>query len=168
MTNPSRWIEARPYLFLPEAGIFSSEGPSCDLAAFSVAPTRGLLALSFNRTPPKSGDRIFVMLKLVRDSSPYLMKAQISEVADNYLVYRFDNSHLQLEMTRGAPVLDGDGRLLGMHMGTTTTSIGDLLGVAVPSTAIWNALAAYEQAHAPVPPEPPAPAVKKQSPAPLR
>ncbi len=167
LTNPSRWLEASPYIFLPQAGPFSSEGASCDLAAFSVAPAKGLVALSFNRTPPKTSDRIFVMLKLMGDASPYLMKAQVIEVANSYLVYRFDNSSLRLDMTRGAPVLDTDGRLLGMHMGTTVSPLGDLQGVAVSSSTIWSALTAYEQAHAPLP-DPVPVAEKKSQTVPLR
>ncbi len=91
--------------------------PSCDLAAFRLAPQPGLAVLRFTDRAPELLDPVFLAAR-VRSGAPLTQQLHAARVVrdehDDAQWIEFANAELGLPGTSGAPVLDAHGGVAGM------------------------------------------------------
>lgn len=109
-----------------------------DLAAFFIADPGRARVLSFAPDAPRQGERIFLLAEL-QNRPGRLWPAHVKHPSPTALSYVFDDPDLNLNATSGAPLVDTEGRVVGMNVGG-----GELDGVPVamglPSAAIREML----------------------------
>lgn len=109
-----------------------------DLAAFFIAEPGRARVLAFAPVAPRQGERIFLLAEL-QNRRGRLWPAQVKGASPAALSYVFDDPDLNLNATSGAPLVDTEGRVVGMNVGG-----GHLDGVPVsmglPSAAIREML----------------------------
>jgi hypothetical protein len=91
--------------------------PSCDLAAFRLAPQPGLSVLRFTEQAPKLLDPVFLAGR-VRSGAPPTQQLHGARVVrdedDDAQWIELSNAEIGLPGTSGAPVLDPQGGVVGM------------------------------------------------------
>ncbi len=102
----------------------------------SVAPSL-MLALS----PPKEGDRVFLIAKTQGSDSP-VHPARVMGLQNGALLFAYDDPKLDLQATSGAPIVNIDGKVVGLNLGggydgdaKTVIGVADDLGVLTRAVA---------------------------------
>lgn len=79
----------------------------------------------------------------------HTFRAEVVEVSETSLYYKFDDAALELRATSGAALLNAEGEVVGMHLGGGKMEDGALIGAGNPVPAIRQridaALAAREK-----------------------
>lgn len=97
---------------IPEARILSQT----DLAAFLIDDPGKASILAFAPMMPVPGARIYLLAELV-DERVRLWPGQVKEASDEGIFYVLDDPSLNLNATSGAPLLDEQGRVVGINVG---------------------------------------------------
>lgn len=101
------------------------------------APSLGL-ALS----PPKEGDRVFLIAEAQGSNSP-VHPAHVMGAQNGALLFAYDDPKLDLQATSGAPIVNIDGKVVGLNLGggydgeaKTLIGVADDLGVLTRAIAV--------------------------------
>lgn len=91
--------------------------------------------------PPKPGDTVWLLAQAVEGAPPtqLLHRAVVRHAGDDGLQYEFDNAALAMRATSGAPALNDDGDVVGIHLGGGKKD-GKLLGIADSLTSLRSLL----------------------------
>lgn len=133
---------AGPALTIPGAQPMG-EGALRDAAAFVLdahgAPPPYHLKLA--AIAPKAGDHVWLLAQVADGAPPnqLLHRAVVRQTGADVLQYAFDNVKLGLQATSGAPVLNDDGDVVGMHLGGGELP-GKLIGAADNLAAVRSLL----------------------------
>jgi hypothetical protein len=130
--------------FIKIADAISVESKSCakDLAVFKAADSPGLQTLELASDMPKKGDRVWVFARQRGDDTPALLAATVEDANDSALTYIFDRADFRLPGTSGAPVLNEQGKVVGMNLAAGDTADKKCKGWANPVSSIRSELAA--------------------------
>ena len=112
-----------------------------DLAVFKAADIPDLQVLSLASEIPKKGDRVWVFARQRGDDIPGLLGATVDESSADKLTYIFDKPDFRLPGTSGAPVLNADGKVVGMNLAGGFTPSKAFKGWANPVSSIRSELA---------------------------
>ncbi|MBX2796595.1 MAG: serine protease [Myxococcales bacterium] len=130
-----------------DAAPMGSKGTATDLAVFTPKEATGLDRLQSTRArpelaplplaaaDPKKGDSVWVAAR-VQQSTTRMWPAEVVEVSGTGLYYRFADSSLDLGATSGAPVLNAEGAVVGLHLGGGAMADGALVGAANPVSSV--------------------------------
>lgn len=92
-------------------------------------------------TAPAVGSTLFVATGFTGQEAK-TFPAEVVEVSETSLYYRFEDPSLELRATSGAALLDADGVVVGMHLGGGELEDGTLIGAGNPAPAIRQRLEA--------------------------
>jgi hypothetical protein len=91
-----------------------------ELLVFDGGPSaKRMRPLSFSETPAAVGDRIWLATAAYGGASPSVVahQAVVEELRDDGgLLYSFTNEALSLQAADGAPLLNEQGKVIGMHL----------------------------------------------------
>ena len=129
--------DARPY---------SEAGSAGDVAVFRLHDSKAR-ALDMRLAGAVQGQNVFLAARVAGGEPPekLLHGATIVGVSREWVDFAYDNPTLDLTATSGAPVVDQDGRVVGINIGVRTegkTLIGVAQSAAVVISAMERALAA--------------------------
>jgi hypothetical protein len=117
-------VEIGAALAVPGARPFVSDGrslpnPSTDLSVFRAPAELAAHALELADDEPAVGDRVWLLARLVGGAAPdvYLHPAHVRLANDKILGYEFENNHLNLTATSGAPVVNARGKIVALNIG---------------------------------------------------
>lgn len=112
-----------------------------DVVACSVGDVDGhqFKPLPLSMRTPQAGERVWLLAR-VSGSSRLAHAATVEGVDDGWLMYRFDNQ-IELRATSGAPVIDQNGRVVGVNAGGGDSN-GDTIGAGTPTSKFVGVLVA--------------------------
>lgn len=118
-----------------DLALFPMDRPS-PVDALSISGKTTLRPAILAPAPPRTGDPVWVAAPLVGGApdAPRVLPAQVVEVNADWVFYRFERADVDLTATSGAPVLDGSGRVVGVHLGGGKVG-NELIGSANPLSA---------------------------------
>ena len=104
--------EGTEILLLPNARGMNDKTCALDLAAFKIAPGASADSLPLAAKNPKEGDIVFL-------NSAYIgwTPAVVVGIDKNKVTYRFHLPNVQLPGTSGAPLVNVQGEVVGIHLG---------------------------------------------------
>lgn len=121
-------VRIGPRVPIDGAQTIGANGSQSDLAAFYVIDWRPELALELANAVPQVGDTVYVLAVHLGDganphplSGPRRHAARVDVSHDSAFVYTYLGS-ANSNYTSGAAVLDRDGRVVGVNVGTRTMS----------------------------------------------
>jgi len=146
MTGPGRVLSAGPPLPVPNARIYSEEGPASDVAVFPLKDDK-TPALELGSGTPPLKETVWLAARVAGGEAPdkLLHRATLVSVNQQWIEFAYDNPKLDLTATSGAPIVDGDGRVVGINIGAKVVGkklVGVAQSAAVVRGAIDRALAA--------------------------
>jgi hypothetical protein len=100
---------------LPEA-VSSDVDIRRDIAAFQVADASGATVLELATAPPQRGDRVYLLAETDKPGSQIYPAVETAKRGTPYLEFEYDDP-LSLKATSGAPVLNSDGKVVGINIG---------------------------------------------------
>jgi hypothetical protein len=113
-----------------------------ELSVFEIESVpRGTSKLHLATQFPKPGEGIYLFAQAFGETTPRLYKAVVKAVAPEYIEYVFDEPNIELGGTSGGPVLDEQGRVIGINAAASRID-HELHGYANPSV---NVIAAIEE-----------------------
>lgn len=133
-------LKAGPALPVKNAGIFFAPGSQRDMAVFSLPAKEGQ-ALELAPAAAKVGDTVWLVARVQSGAPPALLlhKARVVRVEGPGLLYAFENAQLSIAATSGAPVVNEDGKLVGVNEGGGLhkgVMYGDALGLEALRAAL--------------------------------
>jgi hypothetical protein len=132
-------IVAQPALYVEGARSLDAKGGESDVALFRVPDPRAKSALRLATAAAKVGDRVWLFTRLFDRAEAKLYPARITEVSATLVRYQFETASLNLRACSGAPILDDQGAVVGMHLGFAKQEDA-LLGLANPIGAVRERL----------------------------
>jgi len=131
-------VVSQTYLKVINARATDKMGAEKDVALFVVQADK-LSTLHFSDRVPNVGDTVYLFARLRSETEPKLFRATIAEASDNWLMYTFADTGIDLHGTSGAPVLDEKGDVVGMNVGGGEQN-GHVNGIANPTKSIRAAI----------------------------
>ncbi|TPG42385.1 serine protease [Sphingomonas koreensis] len=119
-------------------------GAIYDVAVFRTSPPGDASpGLTLAVSPPKEGDRVWLVAK-AQGSTSLLHSAHVLGSKNGALLFAYDDPKLDLQATSGAPIVDTDGKVVGLNLGGdydngAKTVIGVADDLAVLTTAVATA-----------------------------
>jgi hypothetical protein len=119
-------------------------GNARDIAAFPITETPAY-AIKLAVLPPKVGDEVWLVAKVVSGapSTEILHKARVTRSDRSVLEFEYENRAINIRATSGAPIVNKDGKLVGVNVGASHGS-GDMVGSAVGLGEIADGLAGIQ------------------------
>ena len=131
-----------------KTGVVTPGNVRDDILAFKLLPPSRIHPLSLSARPPTSGDRVRVVVleatgrapkeASTQDVSVELevreLHARVVDANAEILIYAFE-ADLPAPHSRGAPVLDTAGKVIGVHV-SIATDAGVTYGAAAPATSL--------------------------------
>jgi len=136
--NKALWFPA--FIKIADADSAESRAYAKDLAVFKAADIPDLQALVLASEMPKKGDRVWVFARQRGDDTPALLGATVDESSADKLTYIFDKADFRLPGTSGAPVLNAEGKVVGMNLAGGPTATKACKGWANPVSSIRSEL----------------------------
>jgi hypothetical protein len=127
-------------LEVADAHPLGKEGTDKDLVVFPVSANLAVDGFEFAAAAPARGATIWMYARARGETKPKLFSAVVLRSSDTQLVYRFEGDPFNPAGTSGAPLLDADGKVVGMNVGGGKTGSVQV-GSANPTTAIRAELA---------------------------
>jgi len=112
-----------------------STGVKDDIAVFALPEARDRAALKLADKAPKVGDQVWLYGAQADSKVIELIPATVTMSSDEELDYAFGVPALKLRATSGAPVLDADGNVVAINLGSTTRR-AKLVGFGNPMMSI--------------------------------
>ncbi len=122
---------------IPEARTMTHQSNTQDLfmAVLEKTQDNEIQAFSLAKSKPQVGDTVYLCAE-VFGSEEWLHKARVEVSDDHELVYKFENKHIELQATSGAPVLNEGFQVVGVNLGGGDSIWGGVFGVANPAATI--------------------------------
>ena len=136
MQDVSKVLWFPNFIKIADADSVESQAYAKDLAVFKATDIPNVQALELASEMPKKGDRVWVFARQRGDDTPRLLGATVDESSADKLTYIFDKADFRLPGTSGAPVLNAQGKVVGMNLAGGPTSTKDFKGWANPVIAI--------------------------------
>ncbi|WP_372894565.1 hypothetical protein [Stieleria sp.] len=112
--------QLRQIIEFEEVGESAVDRWTHDLVAVSTGSlARGLRPLQFATATPSVGDTVWMATAVYAGASPSRVAHEATVIridGDGRMEYRFANSRLSLQATAGAPLLDDEGHVVGVHL----------------------------------------------------
>lgn len=148
----NRWV-AGAALPIPGAHPVSATSTAeyRDIAAFPLTGANAALPrLTLADREPADGSRIWLVARIRGgDPAALLHRATVVGHEQGAIVYAFDDKRIDLQATSGAPIVDADGRLVGINLASTTEEgSSDVQGVGDGLDVVKKALAGLGNASA--------------------
>jgi hypothetical protein len=134
-------VVAQDYIGVPGARPVDNAGAENDLASFGVRSRDPVPSLELAENSPRVGESVYVFVRLRSDDQPRFLLATVTQVAEKWLLYSFEENTADLAGTSGAPVLNEAGQVVGMHVGGNQAN-GHQTGAANPAARIRELLKA--------------------------
>lgn len=128
------------FIKIADAGSVESQAYAKDLAVFKSSDVPELQVLELAAEAPKKGDRVWIFARQRGDDSPALLAATVVDSDTDKLTYIFDQADFRLPGTSGAPVLNEQGKVVGMNLAGGPTANKAFKGWANPVTSIRTEL----------------------------
>ncbi len=112
-----------------------------DIAVFKSEDRPELKVLELAKEMPKKGDKVWVFARQRGDDKPGLLPATVAEADADKLTYIFDQTDFRLPGTSGAPVLNEQGKVVGMNLAGGETADKKFKGTANPVSSIRSEIA---------------------------
>jgi len=88
-----------------------------DVAVFRASPDSSVVpSLTLAVSSPKEGDRVFLIAEVEGSDSP-LHPAHVLGLQNGALLFAYDDPKLELQATSGAPIVNTDGKVVGLNLG---------------------------------------------------
>jgi hypothetical protein len=140
--DPSVLVQLGDRVFIDGAATISASASQNDLAAFRVVDWKPELALELASALPAVGDTVWVLAVHISDPAnphpldgPRRHPARVDVSHESALVYTYLGS-ANSNFTSGAAVLDRDGRVVGVNVGSRVMNPGEVAGLAVHVVSI--------------------------------
>ena len=130
-----------PLLLVEDARPIDDQGGERDVTLAVVKDSDGPTPLKLSANAPAAGDRVWLFARMMDRDRPMTYAAKITQVSATAIQYELEDSSLNLRALSGAPVLDDDGAVVGMHLGFGKMD-EKLVAAAVPAGAIRERIAA--------------------------
>ncbi len=127
--RPVLLTDAKP---LPAPSVFG------DVAACVVTDETGFTPLPLGTKDPQPGERVWMLANVIGSPSTR-HAATIYGFEDGWLLYEFEQTHIELRATSGAPIVDQSGRVVAVNAGGGEQQ-GVTIGVGTPVTKFVGAL----------------------------
>lgn len=125
-------------LYIPDA---KSQPPtSKDVAAFLAAEVEKKISIGklyISDQLPALGEEVWLAASVVGGDPAWvkLHKATVVRSAEDVIMIHYDNPNLVLRATSGAPVLNKEGKVIGLNIAAGKDAIGRLIGILNPCTS---------------------------------
>lgn len=106
-----------------------------DIAAFYIEGNTSISTAEIYDGQLKTGENVWLAAYVIGGApiNQLLHAAKVVESSEDILEFEFENADLDLTATSGAPILNGDGKIVGINIGSKYTLSGKLIGLANPS-----------------------------------
>lgn len=113
-----------------------------DVAVFRTSPESGATpSLALAVSPPKEGDQVFLIAEAQGSNSP-VHSARVLGLQNGAMLFAYDDAKLELQATSGAPIVNMDGKVVGLNLGggydaeaKTVIGVADNLAVLTRAVA---------------------------------
>lgn len=139
MTHASLILVSSEMILIPTARAFDRRDTSHDVAAFRLASYSGP-ALRISATPPKVGEKVYMLARPRGEEKLRLISAVVSQVRETVIEYFYDETGVNFAGTSGAPVLNEIGEVVAMNLGGGDVR-GKAMGIGNPAAAFSALLA---------------------------
>lgn len=114
-----------------------------DVAVFRTSPESSVApSLTLALSSPKEGDRVFLIAE-AQGSNSSVHPARVLGLQNGALLFAYDDPKLELQATSGAPIVNEDGKVVGLHLGGSyDAEAKTVVGVADDLTVLTKAVAA--------------------------
>lgn len=111
-----------------------------DIVAFYYGDNMKVPKLKISDELPKIGESVWLAAPILGASKDQkLYKGKVSYSKDKMILYAFDDKTISLQATSGAPVLNNEGKVVGINIGSINKN-GQLIGAANPCTSFKKML----------------------------
>lgn len=133
-------LQAGPPLPVTDARPYSEPGAAGDVAVFRL-PVAKVPGLEFRRAETAAGQRVWLAARVAGGEPPekLLHRATLAAMDREWIQFAYDNASLDLTATSGAPIVDEDGRVVGINIGARMQG-KRLIGLAQSATVAIGAL----------------------------
>ena len=90
---------------------------------------------------PSVGDTVYVVAS-ISGKDDRVHAAEVVELASQGMYYKFSDATLELQASNGAPIVNGEGAIVGMHLGGGRMEDGALIGAGTPHAVLKSRLEA--------------------------
>lgn len=126
-------------MFLPlkESSDYIKGNLTTDLAVFNIENAQ-LSSLEFSKTPAVEGDTVYLYARLKNQGieQSFFHKATVTKSSGNILEYKYANQLLDPRATSGAPVLNNEGKVVGMNLAASGLPLFSWKGKAISIISI--------------------------------
>lgn len=115
-------IQAKAFIQIPHSAFHDQPSTAGDILAIHLEPQAGTRLGTFRLSDalPKKGDKVWLLIAAFVGAMPSQKQhAAIITGQDDHgnLLYTLENSKLSFEGTLGAPLLNGSGEVVAIHLG---------------------------------------------------
>ncbi len=139
MHDPAVHIISTNVIPIEGARASDSAGVSADIAVFALPEAKDRAILKLADKAPKVGDTVWLYGAQADSKVVELIPATVALSTDLELDYTFANPAIKLRATSGAPVLDAEGNVVAINLGSTTRR-AKLVGFGNPMISIRERL----------------------------
>jgi hypothetical protein len=135
MHDPAVHLVSTNVVPIEGAHALDQKGPDGDIAVFALLESKDRATLKLGDKTPKVGDPVWLYGCQAGGKTVELLPAIVSLSTDKELDYTFDDKAIQMRATSGAPILDADGNVVAINIGSTTRR-AKLVGFGNPLASI--------------------------------
>lgn len=109
-----------PPIILAGTAPLGEDSPLGDVAAFELRVVNNLRPLGFAEQSPKTGQTVWLVARQGGEgkyANQYLHQATVTSVDRREIQYVLANSQINLQGTSGAPLVNSEGSVVGIHLG---------------------------------------------------
>lgn len=126
------------YIDIPLAEGASEKTAKNDLFISHIESNLSSHTVKIAKRFAKPGSKVKLYAKVL-NSTDTIHPAIVIKSTGDHLIYTFDN-HIELRATSGAPILNQNNEVVGIHLGGKTSKYGPTVGFANPAKSILKYL----------------------------
>ncbi len=141
MNNFRKWVTSTELVEIPGAEGWNGDGYHRDIAAWRFPEGSELPALPLATELPQKGESVFLFARERGKEKLELFEAVVEIATDTEFTYRYKRTEkVNFGGTSGAPILDSEGRVVGINLGGYDEEGALTLGVGNPLPSIVKML----------------------------